>query len=89
MSTHVLRQEHWRKSSQWFVLNRRHAAAVTGDADVAPIFAKECWVDTENYLARRRQFRMCVSDEHYLPTLLAARGACCPLLLTACWGDLA
>lgn len=51
--------------------NRKHAALVAGDDEVNPLFVRECWVDT----AHRPPHRFCVSDEHYIPTLLAAHGA--------------
>ena len=51
-------------------MGRRHAALVAGDQDINPLFVRECWVD-----GHHPPSRFCVSDEHYVPTLLAAHGA--------------
>ncbi|KAI8109890.1 hypothetical protein M9434_001169 [Picochlorum sp. BPE23] len=59
-------QSLWRKSSQWIALKRQHAQMVVDDTVVNDAFARECYV-AEN--------RFCVSDEHYIPTLLALKGA--------------
>lgn len=40
-----------------------------GDEDVNSVFARECWADPVPPMRR-----FCVSDEHYIPTLLAALG---------------
>lgn len=37
-----LRPEHWRKSSQWWVLGRAHAALAVADTHVAPLFERHC-----------------------------------------------
>ena len=69
----------WRKSSQWWVLNRRHAAMVSTGAlsmRARDEFAKKC-------VARRRpretpvedlDARSCYGDEHYFATVLALHG---------------
>ena len=61
----------WRKSWQWVALNRSHASLVIRDTEVDGIFRTLCrprwdhdWCD----------FRVCYSDEHYIPTLLAVHG---------------
>ncbi len=61
----------WRKSWQWVALERRHVQLVVQDTDVDEIFRSLCrprwdddWCD----------FRVCYSDEHYIPTLLAVHG---------------
>lgn len=41
MESPTLKKEHWRKSGQWFVLNRRHVQIVVNDTEVAQAF-KEC-----------------------------------------------
>ena len=41
MESPTLKREHWRKSGQWFALNRRHAQIVVDDTEVAQAF-KEC-----------------------------------------------
>jgi len=58
-------QSLWRKSSQWIALKRQHVQMVLDDTIVNDAFASECYV-AEN--------RFCVSDEHYIPTLLALKG---------------
>lgn len=50
-------RHHWRKSSQWVALRRRHAEAVLADGPVNNAFASECYVDNE------RNSRFCVSGE--------------------------
>ena len=69
----------WRKSSQWWVLNRRHAAMVSTGAlsmRARDEFAKKC-------VAQRRpretpvedlDARSCYGDEHYFATVLALHG---------------
>ncbi|KAI3426374.1 hypothetical protein D9Q98_008746 [Chlorella vulgaris] len=58
----------WRKSGQWFMLTRRHAEVVVQDEVVDQAFRQHCWV------AQDWNERFCVSDEHYVPTLLAWSG---------------
>ena len=41
MESPTLKKEHWRKSGQWFVLNRRHVQIIVNDTEVAQAF-KEC-----------------------------------------------
>jgi hypothetical protein len=53
---------------------RRHAALAAEDELISTLFATECWTDAANYFARKPVRRFCVSDEHYLPTLLAHHG---------------
>lgn len=50
--------EQWRKGSQWFELNRKHALSVISDT---------------KYYAKFRTFCVpaCYVDEHYIPTLLS------------------
>ena len=63
--------EVWRKSWQWIALTRKHAELAVKDADVDAAFRATC---------RRRwdpdwcDHRVCYSDEHYFPTLLASLG---------------
>lgn len=61
----------WRKSWQWIALTRRHARIVLDDRKIDDIFRHLCrprwdddWCD----------FRVCYSDEHYIPTLIAIHG---------------
>ncbi|KAI3432241.1 hypothetical protein D9Q98_003802 [Chlorella vulgaris] len=73
MATPFLPRELWRKSSQWFVLNRKHAQLVLDDRRVEAVFQQHCrttWEDDgdEGWL------RVCFPDEHYIPTLLAVHG---------------
>ncbi|GMH35666.1 hypothetical protein BSKO_03534 [Bryopsis sp. KO-2023] len=63
METSHLNQQHWRKSQQWFVLNRAHAELVVEDHHVKEVFKRYCWSYGKH---------ICVSDEHYIPTLLAS-----------------
>jgi hypothetical protein len=63
--------ETWRKSWQWIALKRSHASLVLRDTEIDAIFRSLCrarwdhdWCD----------FRVCYSDEHYIPTLLAMHG---------------
>jgi hypothetical protein len=53
---------------QWFMLTRRHAEVVVQDEVVDQAFRQHCWV------AQDWNERFCVSDEHYVPTLLAWSG---------------
>ena len=65
METPQFRQDHWRKSQQWWVLSREHAQLVVADRHVKEIFKRYCWSFGKH---------ICVSDEHYIPTLLASYG---------------
>ncbi|GAB4813316.1 hypothetical protein N2152v2_000362 [Parachlorella kessleri] len=62
---------YWRKSSQWFVLIRRHAEAVLDDVQLFRAFEEHCWSGWVPEYYRKRD---CFSDEHYIPTLLAFHG---------------
>lgn len=66
-----LTQDLWRKSSQWVSLNRHHASLAAYEEIVYPVFARECWSSPRN----EPMVRFCVSDEHYIPSLLAMHGA--------------
>lgn len=66
-----MRRSLWRKSSQWFVLIRKHAEVVLRDESVFRTFEEHCksgWDDSYN------RWRDCYTDEHYIPTLLAIHG---------------
>ncbi|MEW5316981.1 MAG: hypothetical protein WDW38_008317 [Sanguina aurantia] len=65
METPHLKNAHFSKSSQWFVLTRPHAMLVVRDQHIDPIFADRCTAMKE----------LCVSDELYVPTLLASYNA--------------
>ena len=41
MESASLNKSHWRKSGQWFALQRRHAEIVVADTEVAEAF-KQC-----------------------------------------------
>lgn len=53
---------------------REHALDVASDEILSALFAKECWTDAINFFKGRPVRRFCVSDEHYIPTLLAHLG---------------
>ena len=63
-------EDTWRKSSQWFGLIRSHAQLVTKDTIVDAAFRQYCYIlpDPKN---KEEYIRFCVSDEHYIPTMLA------------------
>ena len=61
----------WRKSSQWVTLVRSHAARLVADADIAATFAQFC---VNGYDPDLGAPRYCHSDEHYVPSALAAWG---------------
>ncbi|GAB4818184.1 hypothetical protein N2152v2_005230 [Parachlorella kessleri] len=71
METPTFRAEHWRKSSQWFMLTRRHAEAVVADETVHLSFLRHCRTGYDRYT---RAYRSCISDEHLIPSLLASLG---------------
>lgn len=48
----------WRKGSQWFEMDRRTAVEVVADRNYFPLFQKHCRPG-------------CISDEHYLPTMMS------------------
>ena len=45
-------RRHWRKSSQWFALTRKHAQLVMEDTELLPIFAQHCQNAWDNDLNR-------------------------------------
>lgn len=60
MQTDELKAWHWRKSSQFFVLNRRHAEVVLNDTAIFRSFEAHCnggWNSTLN------KYIDCYSDE--------------------------
>lgn len=62
-----IREKDWKKSSQWFTLIRDHALHVLNDVGVYRSFERYCtsfFDDVANW------YRVCYSDEHYVPTLL-------------------
>jgi hypothetical protein len=61
----------WRKGSQWTALTRPHAALVAADTAVVAAFARHCTYGED---ADTGTWRACVSDESYVPTLLAHHG---------------
>ena len=79
METKYLKKEHWRKSQQWFILNRFHAELAVRDEHIKEVF-KRYGIATSLSIRLKRGDRycwsygkhICVSDEHYLPTLLAS-----------------
>mmetsp|Transcript_19701 Transcript_19701/g.31911 ORF Transcript_19701/g.31911 Transcript_19701/m.31911 type:complete len:258 (+) Transcript_19701:51-824(+) len=71
----------WRKSSQWWVLNRRHAAIVSRDEETLRHFETKCFKHYKDDVpgagtTRSRQLsqKSCYGDEHYFATSLAVRG---------------
>ncbi|KAL6782791.1 hypothetical protein ACKKBG_A08140 [Auxenochlorella protothecoides x Auxenochlorella symbiontica] len=66
-----LKLHHWRKSWQWFALSRVHARLVVADVEVEAQFQQHC---RPSWVPEWRTFRVCYSDEHYIPTLLAVHG---------------
>lgn len=65
MATPSFGKHHWRKSSQWFALSREHATLVMADQHVEELFHRFCYSNGS---------RVCVSDEHFVPSLLASYG---------------
>jgi len=65
METQFLKKGHWRKSQQWYILNRDHAELALKDNHIKEVFKRYCWSYGKH---------ICVSDEHYFPTLLASYG---------------
>lgn len=71
MERGALRKAAWRKSSQWVTLTRPHAARLAADTDIAATFAEFC---VNGYDPDLGAPRYCHSDEHYIPSALAAWG---------------
>ncbi|KAL0450690.1 UNVERIFIED_CONTAM: Glycosyltransferase BC10 [Sesamum latifolium] len=77
----VIPVDNWRKGSQWVVLTRKHARIVVEDETVFPIFQLHCkkrslpefWRDHPQPVDASKEHN-CVSDEHYVQTLLAQKG---------------
>ncbi|KAF6256320.1 core-2/I-branching enzyme-domain-containing protein [Scenedesmus sp. NREL 46B-D3] len=70
LSSDYFGKQHWRKSSQWFTLTRPAALLAVADSHVRELFRRHCYTNF-TVLIRRS---MCVSDEHYLPSLMASYG---------------
>lgn len=62
---------HWRKSSQFFTLTRRHAEAVLADSGIFRAFEEHCWAGWVPEYYRRRD---CFSDEVGSPGLVGCPG---------------
>lgn len=58
-----IKEKHWRKSSQFMTLLRKHVEIALNDNIVYKAFSKYCNVEKT----------FCVGDEHYFPTLLAVK----------------
>lgn len=77
----------WRKSSQWASFIRSHVELVVAEQTLNAVFAAECWATPAE---KGPAERFCVSDEHYIPSLLAVRGlegecACDGMIMHAAW----
>eukprot|EP00887_Chlorella_sp_A99_P003649 scaffold7.g3649.t1 len=59
------------KWEQWFMLSRAHAELVAADREVNQAFAEHCRIGWDE---ERQAERDCISDEHYIPSLLAFHG---------------
>ncbi|KAI7839849.1 hypothetical protein COHA_006412 [Chlorella ohadii] len=70
MSTETMNGSHWRKSNQFFGLTRRHAEIVLNDVEAERSFREHCG----GWYAHLNQWKECIADEHYVPTLLASLG---------------
>ena len=46
-------RRHWRKSSQWFALTRKHAELIMQDTELLHIFQQHCQNAWDNDLNRR------------------------------------
>ncbi|KAK9842288.1 hypothetical protein WJX81_004782 [Elliptochloris bilobata] len=66
-----LQRAHWRKSSMWSMLVRKHAQAVVDDTEVAASFRAHCKAGKDDSSGKVMN---CIPDEHYLASLLAAKG---------------
>jgi hypothetical protein len=71
MKTGHMNSSHWRKSSQWFALQRKHAEIIVNDDEIERSFAEHCNMKFDPDVGRLRD---CISDEHYIPTLMAVHG---------------
>jgi hypothetical protein len=69
MQTPHMNASHWRKSSQWFALQRKHAEIIVNDVEIEESFKNHCRLAADPDLNGR--IRDCISDEHYIPTLMA------------------
>ena len=68
MGAGKIHRNFWRKSSQWFVLIRKHAEVVLRDESVFRAFEQYC---NSGWDGDYNRWRDCYTDEHYIPTLLA------------------
>ena len=64
----------WRKSSQWWVLNRDHAVLASSEDRVAEEFERKCYQKFTHRDPTVPSVRSCYADEHYFATVLALRG---------------
>uniref|UniRef100_A0A383VRB6 Uncharacterized protein n=1 Tax=Tetradesmus obliquus TaxID=3088 RepID=A0A383VRB6_TETOB len=68
MTTEHFGEADWRKSSQWFALTRPLAMLAVADSHVRELYHRHCYTNFTGKLP------LCVSDEHYMPSLLASYG---------------
>jgi len=66
--------EHWRKSNQWFALQRRHVNIVLNDAKPNDKTSSSVYSQFEKYCTCASTKECCISDEHYIPTLFSIKG---------------
>ncbi|XP_031124867.1 glycosyltransferase BC10-like [Ipomoea triloba] len=70
----------WRKGSQWITLIRKHAEVVADDEAIFPVFKKLCKrgppieASREKLNLKPQKQNNCISDEHYVQTLLEMLG---------------
>lgn len=66
MAAKFFKKKHWRKNPQWFTINRAHADFINKETYVKERFRAHC----DGYYGKR----CCISDEHYIPTVLNVYG---------------
>eukprot|EP01025_Chloroclados_australasicus_P061176 TRINITY_DN799_c0_g1_i1.p1 TRINITY_DN799_c0_g1~~TRINITY_DN799_c0_g1_i1.p1 ORF type:complete len:501 (+),score=28.27 TRINITY_DN799_c0_g1_i1:147-1649(+) len=70
MQTPHFNISHWRKSSQWWTITRAHAKLFIKDKHIDSQMKSYC--STKHMCGNETRLRVCIGDESYTPTLLAA-----------------
>eukprot|EP01026_Neomeris_dumetosa_P054963 TRINITY_DN4964_c1_g1_i5.p1 TRINITY_DN4964_c1_g1~~TRINITY_DN4964_c1_g1_i5.p1 ORF type:complete len:216 (+),score=11.77 TRINITY_DN4964_c1_g1_i5:103-750(+) len=72
LATKHFTNETFRKSSQWWTLTRPHAHLIVADQHIHPKMKSYCVF--KQICGNRRKAHVCISDESYVPSVLATYG---------------
>ncbi len=79
-------RRHWRKSSQWFALTRKHAELVVRDTELLPTFRQHCHSGFDEDLNRCAPCGLSISmlPPTYVYSAFCKSVSCATVVLSAC-----